>query len=103
MNQTIWEEIKKNSEILAYYDCPQLFTAFGYYMILAEPDDEYLVSIVSNNTIEEFKKGTLELKSLILLKSDSWFLVKDKESNFECIKLDSLDEDLLPIEGYYYM
>jgi hypothetical protein len=99
MNQVIWEEIKKNSEILAYYDCPQLFTAFGYYIVLAEPGEEYLVSIVPSIALEEFRKGAIDLRSLILLKSNAWFLINE-ENTFECIKLESLDEYLLPESGY---
>ena len=100
MNQVIWEEIKKNSEILAYYDCPQLFTAFKYYIVLAEPGEEYLVSIVPSIALEEFRKGAIDLRSLILLKSNAWFLINE-ENTFECTKLESLDEYLLPESGYY--
>lgn len=99
MNQVIWEEIKKNSEILAYYDCPQLFTAFGYYIVLAEPGEEYLVSIIPSIALEEFRKGAIDLRSLILLKSNAWFLINE-ENTFECTKLESLDEYLLPESGY---
>ena len=101
MNQVIWEEIKKNSEVLAYYDCPQLFTAFDYYVVLAEPGEEFLVSIVSPKALEEFKKGTIDLRSLVLLKSDAWFLVNDEENNFTCTKLETVEDEYLPEKGYY--
>ncbi len=100
MNQVIWEEIKKNSKILAYYDCPQLFTAFGYYLILAVSEDSYLVTILSESALNEFMKGNIDLRSTILLKSNAWFLVCDKKE-FNCKKLESVSNEYLPETGYY--
>jgi len=75
----------RHTETLYYYDGPQVFEAGdgsgGHYIaVMVEPDagqDQYLVAGVESDRLRQFRKGTLDLRSLLAERGDKgWFLAK---------------------------
>ena len=73
----------RHSATLYYYDCPQVFEARdsigGHYIaVMVEPangQDRYLVAGVPPERLRQFRRGMLDLKTLLLdEREDTWYL-----------------------------
>jgi hypothetical protein len=75
----------RHTATLYFYDGPQVFEARddgeGHYIaVMVEPDggqDQYLVAEVDPERLQQFRTGTLDLRSLLTERADGeWFLAK---------------------------
>jgi len=75
----------RHTATLDYYDGPQVFEGRdgvgGHYIgVMVEPDgqqDQYLIVEVEPERLQQFRSGTLDLRSLLTEREeDEWFLAK---------------------------
>ena len=98
MDKELWKRILDNSEILSYYDGPQLLTGLGYLVLRLAGDERFLVVRPTTGDLHKFMNSKLCLRSVISNCSLFWIV----EENSVIIELNELpDNDDLPDPGFY--
>ena len=102
MTKQEWNILKKSSNVLVYYDEPQVFTLNGNIIAILVDDNKYLVSINNNSIdIEKFKNGEIDLRSLFIPKLNRTFILVTDCPEYNCENLTEIDETYLPKSGFY--
>ena len=100
-----WNIIERDGEILEYYDGPQLYLLYDRFLVLKVGlPSKWIILDPVKEELEDFLKGRICLKTLMLLELHGW-LIDESIENFVPIETTYTnkeeDEILLPDFGFY--
>lgn len=97
----------KPLSILINYDYPLLFIGisndFRKFMCMAAYGEDYIAALISQQECDQFMLGKIDLRDIYIKSLELYRMVpKEDKSDWNCIKIDCVEENDLPDAGFFF-